>query len=246
MGEYVLRVILGFFCFPCQGHPASKGQKTFDPREFYCQHHPRPIVKWCDWKGLPTTIVGYRSSPVMVSNCEVLASPKDTIFATPHLSFRGNSKIITMNGGRLLPKEQQMRYYPSLKMRLMYGRSFGILKAHLLVSITTHLPLLPGYVQIAPPARHLRILSPPRSEKECAQVLCYFGGLLAKFNHPIWRCLSLWNQASPECVMMKNSSTCGFMTYCFLWTAYQISHGTLDWDIFKPFATIKVDMIIYC
>ena len=82
VGEYVLR-LFPHFAFLSQDIPASKRQKTSHSQTFYSQLHPRPPIRWCDWQGSPTTIVGPRTSPVMVSNGQALASAKDTIFRDP-------------------------------------------------------------------------------------------------------------------------------------------------------------------
>ena len=78
-----------FFIFVSifHGHPCVQTRKKpFDFLSFFSQRHPRP-VKWCDWKDSPTTIVGPRPSPGMVSMYQVLARLQDTIFFCDTPSF---------------------------------------------------------------------------------------------------------------------------------------------------------------
>ena len=93
---------VGFSCVPyglifLNGIPAPKRQRTSNKQAFFSGHHPRPSIRWCDWKGSPVSFVGPRPSPLMVSRGPVFASPRTSSATLPHLSL-GNCTSMTTNG----------------------------------------------------------------------------------------------------------------------------------------------------
>ena len=76
---------------------APQRPRISNTQSFYSGiYHPRPrtIIQWRNWQCSPLSIVGPRASPLIVSRCQVLVSPRDVIFRDLPPLFPGN--CITM------------------------------------------------------------------------------------------------------------------------------------------------------
>ena len=97
---------------------APKRRKITDPRLFYSQRFSRPPIRWCDWQGSPSTMVGPRPPPIMVSNCQVLASPRDVIFRHPSHFVPGELHNHFQEWRRIIPNGEGDEVLSFIKNRV--------------------------------------------------------------------------------------------------------------------------------